>query len=78
LNGFIAFFNTTYGFTPGIGGLVYLGLGIGFFSATIFGAKFADGIYKKVRIFAQSYVYHILTDYFLSCPKRTTVKEHQK
>ncbi|KAF9553106.1 multidrug resistance protein 4 [Agrocybe pediades] len=45
---FAAFFNTTYGFSPGIGGLVYLGLGIGFFSATVFGAKFADGVYKKL------------------------------
>src|SRR5687768_1967967 len=32
-------FQGTYGFKPGIGGLVYLGLGIGFFSSTIFGAK---------------------------------------
>jgi len=43
---FAAFFATTYGFKPGVGGLAYLGLGLGFAIATIFGAKFADGIYK--------------------------------
>jgi hypothetical protein len=42
------FFNTTYGFGPGIGGLCYLGLGMGFLIATVFGAKFADGVYAKV------------------------------
>ncbi|KDR80330.1 hypothetical protein GALMADRAFT_62622 [Galerina marginata CBS 339.88] len=43
---FAAFFKKTYGFNAGIGGLAYLGLGIGFMSATIFGAKFADQVYK--------------------------------
>ncbi|KAJ3726767.1 multidrug resistance protein 4 [Lentinula raphanica] len=38
-------FNGIYGFDTGIGGLVYLGLGIGFLLATIFGAKTADQIY---------------------------------
>ncbi|TFK38130.1 multidrug resistance protein 4 [Crucibulum laeve] len=42
---FAEFFATTYGFRPGVGGLTYLGLGIGFFAATIFGAKFADQVY---------------------------------
>ncbi|KAF5311123.1 hypothetical protein D9619_008078 [Psilocybe cf. subviscida] len=45
---FAEFFATTYGFTPGIGGLAYLGLGFGFLTATIFGAKFADQIYKHL------------------------------
>jgi multidrug resistance protein len=45
---FASFFSETYGFSPGIGGLAYLGLGIGFFLATIFGAKFADGVYKTL------------------------------
>lgn len=46
----LALFSTVYGFKAGTGGLVYLGLGIGFFSATIFGAKFADKVYKNVRL----------------------------
>ncbi len=45
---FPAFFGKTYHFGPGIGGLAYLGLGVGFILATIFGAKIADGIYKYV------------------------------
>ncbi|PPQ86651.1 hypothetical protein CVT25_006835 [Psilocybe cyanescens] len=45
---FGSLFSTVYGFKAGTGGLVYLGLGIGFFSATIFGAKFADKIYKNL------------------------------
>jgi len=47
-----AFFKKTYGFAPGVGGLAYLGLGVGFFLATIFGAKFADQIYKHVRLYS--------------------------
>ncbi|KAF8637929.1 hypothetical protein AX17_002550 [Amanita inopinata Kibby_2008] len=39
-------FSSTYGFKAGVGGLAYLGLGIGFFTATLFGAKTADQIYK--------------------------------
>ncbi|KAF9450283.1 multidrug resistance protein 4 [Macrolepiota fuliginosa MF-IS2] len=42
---FAAFFAKTYGFGAGVGGLAYLGLGVGFFLATVFGAKFADQIY---------------------------------
>ncbi|KAJ3571950.1 hypothetical protein NP233_g3420 [Leucocoprinus birnbaumii] len=45
---FAEFFSATYGFSPGIGGLAYLGLGVGFFAATIFGAKFADQIYHNL------------------------------
>ncbi|KAG6916742.1 hypothetical protein DXG01_005562 [Tephrocybe rancida] len=45
---FASFFGATYGFGPGIGGLTYLGLGIGFFIATIVGAKFADKMYKHL------------------------------
>lgn len=45
---FPTFFAETYHFSPGIGGLAYLGLGFGFLLATIFGAKFADGLYKWV------------------------------
>ncbi|KAF8903320.1 major facilitator superfamily domain-containing protein [Gymnopilus junonius] len=43
---FAQFFQSTYGFGAGIGGLTYLGLGVGFMLATIFGAKFADQVYK--------------------------------
>ncbi|KAF9482294.1 multidrug resistance protein 4 [Pholiota conissans] len=45
---FAGFFSSTYGFKAGVGGLAYLGLGVGFFAATIFGAKFADQIYKHL------------------------------
>jgi hypothetical protein len=45
------FFSSTYGFSPGIGGLAYLGLGVGFLLATFTGAKFADQIYKYVCCF---------------------------
>jgi hypothetical protein len=44
------FFSDTYGFGPGVGGLAYLGLGVGFATATIFGAKFADQVYQYVSI----------------------------
>ncbi|KAF8225144.1 MFS general substrate transporter [Tricholoma matsutake] len=43
---FADFFSSTYGFSPGIGGLCYLGLGIGFLLATYTGAKFSDQVYK--------------------------------
>ncbi|GLB42015.1 putative multidrug resistance protein 4 [Lyophyllum shimeji] len=43
---FAEFFRVTYGFKPGVGGLAYLGLGIGFILATLFGAKTADQVYK--------------------------------
>ncbi|KAK0434636.1 major facilitator superfamily domain-containing protein [Armillaria borealis] len=42
---FANFFKEAYGFGPGIGGLVYLGLGGGFILATLFGARFADQVY---------------------------------
>ena len=46
-------FSTTYGFKTGPGGLAYIGLGIGFISATFFGAKTANDIYKYVSSFPQ-------------------------
>ncbi|KAJ2914534.1 hypothetical protein MD484_g5878, partial [Candolleomyces efflorescens] len=45
---FAQFFAETYGFKAGVGGLAYLGLGIGFLLATICGAKFADAIYQTL------------------------------
>lgn len=42
-------FKTNYGFKAGVGGLAYLGLGIGFVLSAILGAKFANQVYLKVR-----------------------------
>ncbi|KAF5390887.1 hypothetical protein D9757_004505 [Collybiopsis confluens] len=41
-------FSEIYGFNTGVGGLVYLGLGIGFILATLFGARTADQIYHHL------------------------------
>ncbi|KAI0775982.1 multidrug resistance protein 4 [Trametes elegans] len=41
-------FTGIYGFSVGIGGLAYIGLGVGFFSATLFGAYFADQVYARL------------------------------
>ncbi|KXN82226.1 hypothetical protein AN958_02917 [Leucoagaricus sp. SymC.cos] len=49
---FAEFFSSTYGFSAGIGGLAYLGLGVGFIAATLFGGKFADQIYAYVHTFS--------------------------
>jgi len=43
-------FSTVYGFDTGAGGLAYLGLGVGFLVASLFGAKFGSGMYKKVSV----------------------------
>ena len=45
----VEIFTGIYGFSVGIGGLAYIGLGVGFMSATIFGAYFADRVYASVR-----------------------------
>ncbi|TFK72091.1 multidrug resistance protein 4 [Pluteus cervinus] len=45
---FAELFATTYGFGPGVGGLAYLGLGVGFISATIVGVRFADRVYAHL------------------------------
>ncbi|KAF5381298.1 hypothetical protein D9615_008391 [Tricholomella constricta] len=45
---FAQLFRSTYGFKTGVGGLAYLGLGMGFFLATVFGAKTADQVYKHL------------------------------
>ncbi|KAG2065904.1 hypothetical protein BDR04DRAFT_1145142 [Suillus decipiens] len=42
-------FSTMYYFSIGIGGLPYLGIGIGFLSATIFGTKVCDKTYLYLR-----------------------------
>ncbi|KAI0352812.1 multidrug resistance protein 4 [Trametes cingulata] len=41
-------FTGIYGFSIGTGGLAYIGLGVGFFSATLFGAYFADQVYARL------------------------------
>ena len=46
-------FSSVYGFKPGPGGLAYLGLGIGFFAASFFGAYTADQVYKYVSSLPQ-------------------------
>ncbi|KAL0066036.1 hypothetical protein AAF712_006864 [Marasmius tenuissimus] len=45
---FAKLFKNTYGFDAGIGGLVYLGLGVGFMVATYFGASISNTIYKRL------------------------------
>ncbi|KAJ8523509.1 hypothetical protein ONZ45_g32 [Pleurotus djamor] len=45
---FANFFKETYHFGPGVGGLCYLGLGVGFFLATMFGARIGDKIYIQL------------------------------
>lgn len=42
-------FATVYHFGVGVTGLAYLGLGLGFFVATLFGARMSDQIYHRVR-----------------------------
>lgn len=42
-------FGDTYGFSPGIEGLCYIGLGLGFVLATVIGASVADKVYREVR-----------------------------
>lgn len=43
-------FSEKYHFSTGIGGLAYLGMGVGFLVATLFGVQFADRVYKHVSI----------------------------
>jgi hypothetical protein len=45
---FASLFSTIYGFEAGPGGLAYIGLGLGFLAATVFGAKTADQVYKHL------------------------------
>lgn len=47
LTNLVDLFSNIYGFSTGIGGLAYIGLGLGFFLATIVGASIADEIYQK-------------------------------
>ncbi|KAL6309751.1 multidrug resistance protein 4 [Sparassis latifolia] len=47
---FPTLFTGVYGFSIGVGGLAYLGLGIGFLGATVIGATLADKIYKALSL----------------------------
>lgn len=61
---FIAdFFQSTYGFSPGVGGLAYLGLGVGFLLSTFSSVKFADGIYKYVSLDLPHFI-SLIVDFF--------------
>ena len=40
--------HSTYGFSTGIGGLAYIGLGVGFLISALFGAKFGDAAYRHL------------------------------
>jgi hypothetical protein len=42
-------FSEVYHFSIGISGLAYIGLGLGFISATVFGVKLSGKIYNYVR-----------------------------
>lgn len=57
-------FASIYNFSTGVGGLAYIGLGVGFVSATIFGAKISDKIYARV---SSSTFESIINTYFLPC-----------
>ncbi|KAJ7098686.1 multidrug resistance protein 4 [Mycena belliarum] len=45
---FSTLFSTIYGFNTGIGGLTYLGLGVGFIMATVFSAKLGNDVYHNL------------------------------
>ena len=45
----LALFGSTYGFSSGISGLAYIGLGVGFCASAAFGARWANNNYRMVR-----------------------------
>jgi hypothetical protein len=47
---FAEFFARAYNFSAGVGGLAYLGLGVGFFLATLVGGRLAGHVYTWVRL----------------------------
>lgn len=51
-------FSTNYGFDIEAGGLAYIGLGVGFISATLFGAKFGSEIYRRVSVGSHRHPQH--------------------
>jgi hypothetical protein len=47
---FSSLFSEIYHFSPGADGLVFIGPGVGYLLATLFGAKVSNKIYSKVSI----------------------------
>jgi hypothetical protein len=45
---FSSLFSEVYHFSPGADGLVFIGPGVGYFIATLFGAEVSNIIYSKV------------------------------
>jgi len=45
---FAELFSTVYGFKPGVGGLAYIGLGVGFLGSTFVGARLGNAIYAHL------------------------------
>lgn len=56
-----------------MGGLAYLGLGIGFIIAMIFGARFADRIYKDVKYLLSHDANSQVPYFYYSLPIRMVV-----
>lgn len=69
-------FATTYGFKAGVGGLAYLGLGVGFVLSALVGAKFANQVYLKVRLAVELFIFVSYKSY--SWLPRTAALEHRK
>ncbi|KAG8218776.1 hypothetical protein J3R82DRAFT_4451 [Butyriboletus roseoflavus] len=65
-------FAEVYHFSVGIAGLAYLGLGLGFLAASIFGARISDQIYHRVRT---RFLLSSLTHPSLSWPRETEDEE---
>lgn len=65
-------FAGVYHFSVGITGLAYLGLGLGFLAATLFGARISDQIYYQVRT---RFLLRTLTHLPLSWQRETGDKE---
>ena len=59
-------FTGIYGFSIGTGGLAYIGLGVGFVVATLFGAWVSDGIYASVRPSSFDLLFPISEPFFVT------------
>ena len=70
-------FSTDYGFDIGAGGLAYLGLGVGFLIASLFGAKVGSEMYNKVSL-AVTVIPNLFLIIFPSLPKRMAGLESQR
>lgn len=56
LTSWVEIFASVYGFGPGISGLAYIGLGVGFFVSTFFGGYFGDRVYQAVSTCFHSFL----------------------